>query len=66
MPPGAEGVVLGREVRRKVLKGVGIPTCVGLEPTKTIAVPIEWLRENRQHGGVYSLEDTALQMDSMQ
>lgn len=29
--------IIARSIRQKVLKGVGIPTCVGVAPTKTLA-----------------------------
>ncbi|MDY3114751.1 MAG: Y-family DNA polymerase [Sutterella sp.] len=32
-----EGDVLGQRIRERVLKWVGIPTCVGIAPTKTLA-----------------------------
>ncbi|MCC7245247.1 MAG: Y-family DNA polymerase [Saprospiraceae bacterium] len=49
----------GQILRSEVLRRVGIPTGVGIGPTKTLAkVANHFAKKDRRHGGVFTLETT--------
>ena len=48
---------LAREIRRAVLRGVGIPTGIGVAPTKTLAkIASHYSKKHPETGGVYTLD----------
>ena len=54
----AELEACGRDIRSAILRGVGIPTCVGIGPTKTLAkVGNAIAKKQPDMGGVCSLMD---------
>ena len=47
-----------RRLREAVARGVGIPVCIGVAPTKVLAKAANHVaKKNPQHGGVYVLPD---------
>lgn len=49
---------IARDLRRKILKGVGIPTCVGVSKTKTLAkLANRVAKKNQELNGVYAIDD---------
>ena len=47
---------LAREIRRAVLRGVGIPTGIGVAPTKTLAkIASHYSKKHPETGGVYTI-----------
>ena len=44
---GREVEALARELRERVLRWVGIPTCVGIAPTKTLAKVANFIAKKR-------------------
>lgn len=49
---------MAKDIRRKILKGVGIPTCVGVSKTKTLAkLANRVAKKNEQLEGVYAIDD---------
>ena len=46
---GREVGALARELRERVLRWVGIPTCVGIAPTKTLAKVANFIAKKRPH-----------------
>lgn len=56
--PRDDYMAMTRELRRKILKGVGIPTCVGISKTKTLAkLANRVAKKNEQLQGVYAIDD---------
>src|SRR5437588_675696 len=46
------------QVRKRVRRWTGIPTCIGVGPTKTLAKVANWLAKKRpEFGGVCDLRD---------
>ena len=57
----AEGIALARDLRARVLRWTGIPTCVGIGPTKTLAKLANRLaKSDPLYEGVCSLVDPAV------
>ena len=57
----AEGIALARDLRARVLRWTGIPTCVGIGPTKTLAKLANRLaKSDSLYEGVCSLVDPAV------
>ena len=57
----------GREIRRTVQQWVGMPTCVGIGPTKTLAKLANiCAKKNHDFAGVCDLSDPALRLQMMQ
>ena len=55
--PNEEYDRLAREIRRAVHRGVGIPTGVGVAPTKTLAkIASHYAKKHPETGGVYTLD----------
>ncbi len=55
---------LARELRERVLRWVGIPTCVGIAPTKTLAKVANFIAKKRpQFAGVCDLRSAALRSE---
>lgn len=55
--PKEEYERLAREIRRTVLRGVGIPTGIGVAPTKTLAkIASHFAKKHPETGGVYTLD----------
>lgn len=51
-----------RRLRKAIGRGVGIPVCIGLAPSKVLAkVANHVAKKNLHHGGVYMLDDPAIQ-----
>lgn len=58
--PGADGWARGYWIRAEVLRQTGIPTGVGIAPTKTLAkVANRLAKKHPGHGGVFVLEKPA-------
>lgn len=53
--------VFGRRVKAEVQRLVGIPVCVGIAPTKTLAKLANWCAKKYSHSGVVDLSDQARQ-----
>lgn len=61
--PEDDYLAMGKEIRRQVLKGVGIPTGIGLAPTKTLAkLANRVAKKDPSTGGVYALDTTEKQI----
>ena len=61
---GREVEPLARELRERVLRWVGIPTCVGIAPTKTLAKVENFIAKKRpQFAGVCDLRSAAVQSE---
>ena len=57
----AEGVAVARDLRARILRWTGIPTCVGIGPTKTLAKLANRLaKSDPLYEGVCSLVDPAV------
>ena len=55
---------LARELRERVQRWVGIPTCVGLAPTKTLAKVANFIaKKRRQYRGVCDLRSSAVRAE---
>ena len=55
---------LARELRERVLRWVGIPTCVGIAPTKTLAKVGNFIAKKRpQFAGVCDLRSAAVRLE---
>lgn len=55
---GDDYLSIARELRYKILKGVGIPTCVGISKTKTLAkLANRVAKKNAELKGVYAIDD---------
>ncbi len=55
---------LARELRERVLRWVGIPTCVGIAPTKTLAKVANFIAKKRpQYRGVCDLRSAAVRAE---
>lgn len=55
--PNEDHEALAREIRRTVLRGVGIPTGIGVAPTKTLAkIASHYSKKHPDTGGVYVLD----------
>jgi len=55
---------LARELRERVLRWVGIPTCVGIAPTKTLAKVANFIAKKRpQYRGVCDLRSSQVRAD---
>ena len=55
---------LARELRERVLRWVGIPTCVGIGPTKTLAKVANFIAKKRpQYRGVCDLRSSHVRAD---
>jgi DNA polymerase V len=49
----AELLVMGRSMKAAVRRNVGVPVCVGIAPTKTLAkLANKWAKNNKAFGGV--------------
>ena len=48
---------IGRDIRARVLREIGIPTCIGIGPTKTLAKLANALAKKRREDGVCFLMD---------
>jgi DNA polymerase V len=58
---------LARELRERVHRWVGIPTCVGIAPTKTLAKVANFIAKKRpQYGGVCDLRSSQVRADLLQ
>ncbi len=58
LDPRDDYMAMARDLRRKILKGVGIPTCVGVSKTKTLAkLANRVAKKNEQLQGVYAIDD---------
>lgn len=58
LDPRDDYMAMARGLRRKILKGVGIPTCVGISKTKTLAkLANRVAKKNEQLQGVYAIDD---------
>ncbi|WP_419902169.1 translesion error-prone DNA polymerase V subunit UmuC [Kiloniella sp.] len=55
---GAEDpVALGREIKARIKRDIGLPVCVGIAKTKTLAkIANRIAKKNPEHGGVFLLE----------
>ncbi len=61
---GREVEPLARELRERVLRWVGIPTCVGIAPTKTLAKVANFIAKKRpQYRGVCDLRSAAVRAE---
>jgi DNA polymerase V len=61
---GREVEPLARELRERVLRWVGIPTCVGIAPTKTLAKVGNFIAKKRpQFAGVCDLRSAAVRSE---
>lgn len=55
--PNEEYERLAREIRRAVLRGVSIPTGIGVAPTKTLAkIASHFAKKHPETGGIYTLD----------
>ena len=55
---------LARELRERVARWVGIPTCVGIAPTKTLAKVANFIAKKRpQYGGVCDLRSPSVRAE---
>lgn len=56
--PRDDYLAIAQDMRRKILKGVGIPTCIGISKTKTLAkLANRVAKKNEQLQGVYAIDD---------
>jgi DNA polymerase V len=53
--------IFGRRVKAEVQRLVGIPVCVGIAPTKTLAKLANWCAKKHTRSGVVDLSDPARQ-----
>ena len=61
---GREVEALARELRERVLRWVGIPTCVGIAPTKTLAKVANFIAKKRpQYRGVCDLRSSQVRAE---
>ena len=61
---GREVESLARELRERVLRWVGIPTCVGIAPTKTLAKVANFIAKKRpQYCGVCDLRSSQVRAE---
>ena len=62
---GREVEALARELRERVLRWVGIPTCVGIAPTKTLAKVANFIAKKRppQYRGVCDLRSSQMRAE---
>ena len=61
---GKEVEALARELRERVLRWVGIPTCVGIAPTKTLAKVANFIAKKRpQYRGVCDLRSSQVRAE---
>ncbi|MDN4754528.1 DUF4113 domain-containing protein [Porphyromonadaceae bacterium W3.11] len=50
---------IGKEIRQRILKGVGIPTCIGLAQTKTLAkLANKTAKKDPAHKGVFAIDSS--------
>lgn len=55
--PEDDYLTIGKEIRHRVLKGVGIPTCIGIGPTKTLAkLANRVAKKNESLQGIYAID----------
>lgn len=58
---------IGKEIRRRILKGVGIPTCIGLAQTKTLAkLANRTAKKDPIHKGVCAIDDPETHLAQLQ
>src|ERR1700710_3298435 len=63
-PRESEVEPLARELRERVQRWVGIPTCVGIAPTKTLAKVANFIAKKRpQYRGVCDLRSSQVRAD---
>lgn len=56
--PRDDYMAMARDLRWKILKGVGIPTCIGISKTKTLAKLANSVAKKNGHlNGVYAIDD---------
>jgi DNA polymerase V len=55
----ADRLQLAAEIRARVLQWTGIPCCVGIGPTKTLAKLANWAAKKRSAAGVWDLTSAA-------
>lgn len=53
--PREDFVAMGHEIKRRVLKEVGMPVCVGAAPTKTLSKLYN--KRAKEHGGVFVYDE---------
>lgn len=60
-------LTIGKEIRRRILKGVGIPTCIGIAPTKTLAkLANHTAKTTPEYGGVFAIDTPEKHLSQLQ
>lgn len=63
LPPDGNLVALGQEIRSTVRRWTGIPTCVGIAPTKTLAkLANRFAKKHAEYDSVCDLRDEGLRL----